>query len=222
MASWNCSCSRWSCSASERELALTRLAFSIDSPFRIQPSTCKERMCLWEGYKDFCCHSLDNCSDQLLKRHSAQRCLRLNQWAEVNPRIRNLMTEIVRGKVLIAEAINKEWKLWKNLHVDIQMAKNSHFQDLIIKNDYSSMQTLDSKTIKHNQGGLKLNIKIFKVPSNPRIWFYGMNLWYFLTSTQSYGRCWVMLQLSSAPLVCISFIQKSELREWGEDAVGFF
>lgn len=29
------------------------------------------------------------------------------------------MTEIVRGKVLIAEAINKEWKLWKYLHVDI-------------------------------------------------------------------------------------------------------
>ena len=40
MASWNCSCSLCSCSASDRELAFTTLAFSIDSPLRIQPRTC--------------------------------------------------------------------------------------------------------------------------------------------------------------------------------------
>ena len=39
MASWNCSCSRCSCSASDKELALTRLALSIDSPLRIHPRT---------------------------------------------------------------------------------------------------------------------------------------------------------------------------------------
>lgn len=39
MAIWNCSCSLCSCSASDSELAFTMLAFNMDSPFRIQPST---------------------------------------------------------------------------------------------------------------------------------------------------------------------------------------
>lgn len=41
IACWNCSCSLCSCSASCRELAVIRPAFSIDSPLRIQPRTCK-------------------------------------------------------------------------------------------------------------------------------------------------------------------------------------
>lgn len=39
IACWNCSCSFCSCSASCNELAVIRPAFSMDSPFRIQPST---------------------------------------------------------------------------------------------------------------------------------------------------------------------------------------
>lgn len=43
IAIWNCSCSLCSCSASDSELAFTMLAFSMDSPLRIQPNTQSSR-----------------------------------------------------------------------------------------------------------------------------------------------------------------------------------
>ncbi len=42
MATWKCSCSFLSCSASSRQLGQTSPAVSIDSPFRIHVITCRK------------------------------------------------------------------------------------------------------------------------------------------------------------------------------------
>lgn len=58
--------------------------------------------------KDFCCHSSNSVSDQLVKKPILPNVVLAESVSRNKSQDKDLETEIVGGKVLTAEAINKE------------------------------------------------------------------------------------------------------------------